>query len=48
MISMDAKDNNRIYNKLCKRSSVEVKKIYDALKFKDRPYMRKLKVVTQL
>jgi hypothetical protein len=48
MISMDAKDNKRIYTKLCTRPSVAMKKIYDALKFKDRPYVRKSKVVTQL
>lgn len=48
MISMDAKDNKRIYTKLCTRPNVEVKKIYDALNFKDRPYVRKSKVVTQL
>jgi len=48
VISMDAKDNLRIYTKLCIRSSVEMKKIYDALNFKDRPYVRKSKVVTQL
>ncbi len=48
MISMDAKDNKRIYTKLCTRPNVEMKKIYDALNFKDRPYVRKSKVVTQL
>ena len=48
MISMEAKNNKRIYTKLCTRPSVEVKKIYDALAFKDRPYVRKTKVVTQM
>jgi hypothetical protein len=48
MISMDAKDNKRIYTKLGTRPNVEAKKIYDALNFKGRPYMRKLKVVTKL
>ena len=48
LISMEAKGNKRIYTKLCTRPSVEVKKIYDAMGFKDRPYVRKSKVVTQL
>ena len=48
LISMEARDNKRIYTKLCTRPSVEVKKIYEALGFKDRPYVRKSKVVTQL
>lgn len=48
IISMDAKDSERIYMKLCTRANSEVKKIYDTLDFKDRPYVRKTKVVTQL
>lgn len=48
LISMEAKENKRIYTKLCTRPNVDVKKIYDALKFRDRPYVRKSKVVTQL
>ena len=48
IISMDTKESKRIYMKLCTRPNVEVKKIYDTLKFKDRPYVRKTKVVTQL
>jgi hypothetical protein len=48
LISMEAKGNKRIYTKLCTRPSVEVKKIYDVMGFKDRPYVRKSKVVTQL
>jgi len=48
MISMDAKGNKRIYTKLCTRPNAEVKKIYDALAYKDRPYVNKTKVVTQL
>jgi len=47
-ISMDAKDNKRIYTKLCTRPNEEVKKIYKALGFKERPYVNKSKVVTQL
>jgi hypothetical protein len=48
IISMDTKESKRIYMKLCTRPNVEVKKIYDTLNFKDRPYVRKTKVVTQL
>ena len=48
LISMEAKGNKRIYTKLCTRANVEVKKMYDAMGFKDRPYVRKSKVVTQL
>lgn len=48
LISMDAKGTKRIYMKLCSRPNTDVKKIYDALSFKDRPYVRKTKVVTQL
>jgi hypothetical protein len=47
-INMDAKGDKKIYLKLCTRPNQEVKKIYDALGFKDRPYVRKTKVVTQL
>ncbi len=48
MISMTAKNNKRIFAKLCTRPSDDVKKIYDALTFKSRPYTRKIKVVTQM
>ena len=47
-ISMEAKSAKRIYIKLCTRPSNDAKKIYEALAFKDRPYVRKTKVVTQL
>lgn len=48
LISMEARGNKRIYTKLCTRPNIEVKKIYDAMGFKNRPYVRKSKVVTQL
>lgn len=48
LISMDTKDEKRIYAKLCTRPNTDVQKIYDALSFKNRPYVRKIKVVTQL
>jgi len=46
-IHMDT-HNKRIYTKLCTRPNEEVKKIYKALGFKERPYVNKSKVVTQL
>ena len=48
LISMEAKNAKRIYIKLCTRPNADVKKIYEALAFKERPYVRKTKVVTQL
>jgi hypothetical protein len=48
LINMEARGNKRFYTKLCTRPNVEEKKIYDALAFKDKPYVRKSKVVTQL
>ena len=48
MISMEAKGNKRVYTKLCTRPNADLKKIYYALGFKERPYTRKSKVVTQL
>jgi len=48
MISMNAKKDKRIFVKLCTRPNNEVQKIYDALSFKNRPYTRKIKVVTQM
>jgi hypothetical protein len=47
-IMMDAKGAKRIYMKLCSRPITDVQRIYDALSFKNRPYVRKTKVVTQL
>ena len=37
-----------VYTKLCTRPNADMKAIYDALGYKDRPYVRKSKVVTQL
>ena len=47
-ISMEVKSAKRFYIKLCTRPGNDAKKIYEALAFKDRPYVRKTKVVTQL
>lgn len=46
--SIDAKGNRKVYLKMCTRPGPDVKKIYDALHFKDRPFIRQTKVVTQL
>ncbi len=48
LITMDAKENKRVFVKLCSRPNSHVQEIYDALTFKSRPYVRKTKVVTQL
>lgn len=37
-----------IYTKLCTRPNPDMKAIYEALGYKDRPFVRKSKVVTQL
>lgn len=46
--SMDKRDSAKIYTKLCTRPNPELQKIYKALGFKDRPFVRKTKVVPQL
>lgn len=47
-LAMDVKGNKKAYIKTCTRPNNDVKLIYSALKFKDRPFVRKTKVVTQL
>jgi hypothetical protein len=39
--------NGKIYTKLCTRPTIDLKEIYSALGFKERPFVRKSKVVTQ-
>ncbi|MBK7634059.1 MAG: hypothetical protein IPJ13_06975 [Saprospiraceae bacterium] len=46
--TMDVKGNKKAILKTCTQANEDVKKIYSALIFKDRPYVRKTKVVTQL
>ena len=46
--SINVKGNKKAYIKTCTRSNTDVKQIYEALKFKERPFVRKTKVVTQL
>ena len=46
-ISLNMKEDKKAYIKTCTAPNEELKKIYEALKFKDRPFTRKTKVVTQ-
>ena len=46
--TMDVKGNKKAILKTCTQANEDVKKIYSALIFKDRPYVRRTKVVTQL
>lgn len=45
--SLNMKDDKKAYIKTCTAPNTELKTIYEALKFKDRPFTRKTKVVTQ-
>lgn len=45
--SMDTKTNGKMYTKLCTKPNSDIKSIFSALGFKDRPFIRKSKVVTQ-
>lgn len=46
--SINVKGNKKAYIKTCTRPNTDLKQIYEALKFKERPFVRKTKVVTQL
>lgn len=48
LVTMNSKNDGKIFAKLCTRPNKDVKNIYNALGFKDRPFVRKTKVVTQL
>jgi hypothetical protein len=48
IVSMNNKENEKIYLKLCTRPTVDQQIILDSLYFKNRPYVRKTKVVPQL
>ncbi len=48
IISIDTKEQGKIYTKLITRPSVDQQAIYNALGFKHRPFTRKTKVVTHL
>jgi hypothetical protein len=45
--SMDTKNNGKMYTKLCTRPNPDIKNIFSSLGFKERPFVRKSKVVTQ-
>jgi len=45
--SFNVKDNKKAYIKTCTTPNTELAKIYEALNFKNRPFIRKTKVVTQ-
>ena len=45
--SINKRNDGKIYIKLCTRPSNDLKQIYSALGFKERPFVRKIKVVTQ-
>jgi transposase len=48
IVNMNNKENEKIYLKLCTRPTVDQQIILDSLYFKNRPYVRKTKVVPQL
>ena len=48
IVSINNKENEKIYIKLCTRPTTDQKKIFDALNFKHRPFIRKTKLVPQL
>jgi len=45
--SMNKKEGGVIYTKLCTRPNTDLKEIYQSMGFKERPFVRKSKVVTQ-
>lgn len=45
--SMDTKNNGKMYTKLCTKPNSDIKSIFSSLGFKERPFVRKSKVVTQ-
>jgi len=48
IVSVNNKQNEKLYIKLCTRPTKEQKDIFDSLKFKHRPYIRKTKLVPQM
>jgi transposase len=45
--SVNKGNGGKIYTKLCTRPNADIKAVYTALGFKQRPFVRKSKVVTQ-
>ncbi len=48
IVSVNNKENEKIYVKLCTRPTADQQLIFDSLNFKHRPFVRKTKVVPQL
>lgn len=48
IVSINKKGGGKVFTKLVTRPSIDQQSIYDALKFKHRPFIRKTKVVPQL
>lgn len=48
LVTVSSENNEKIYIKLCTRPSKDQQAIFDAQKFKHRPYVRKTKVLTQM
>jgi len=48
IVSVNNSNNEKIYAKLCTRPTTDQLKIFDALNFKHRPFVRKTKIVPQL
>ena len=47
-VIMNAKEDKKVYARVCSRPNSEAMQIYEALGWRHRPYTRKLNVVTQL
>jgi len=48
LVTVNNEKDEKIYVKLCTRPSKDQKTIFDALDFKNRPFVRKTKVLTQM
>ena len=48
LVTINNDNNDKIYIKLCTRPSKDQENIFDALNFKHRPFVRKVKVLTQM
>lgn len=48
LLTVNNDKNEKLYIKLCTRPTKEQRDIFDTLKFKHRPYVRKTKVLTQM
>ena len=47
IVSVNNKQNEKLYIKLCTRPTKDQKDIFDSLKFKHRPFVRKTKLIPQ-